>query len=121
MLLQLFWLAPLAVNRAEREITVGHERSHAEVLGKCERLAVVPFGCSALGGIATKRDLAEKPQHPRFVAAFFVEAGETQRALGKRGRFLYSGGEKAGLAQPGDRERMASHQSLGEVLLDRRL
>ena len=56
-------LLPLAcpgVQRAEAEVTVRLERTHAQLLGQGEGLAVVGFGGSTSGGVA-RVELAEEP------------------------------------------------------------
>ena len=76
-------LAYLGIQRAEAEVAVGLERAHAEFLGQGKGLAVVGLCLFDLWGIAPRRNVAEKAQGIRLVAAFLVLTGERQRPLGE--------------------------------------
>ena len=58
---RLLLLACPGVQSAEAEVTVGLERTHAQLLGQGEGMAVV--GCSGfdLWGIVARMELAEEP------------------------------------------------------------
>ena len=58
---RLLMLACLDVQRTEAEVAVRLERSHTEILGQGEGLAVVGFSGFDLWGIVTRVDLAEEP------------------------------------------------------------
>ena len=84
-------LLPLAcpgVQRAEAEVTVRLERTHAERFGQGEGLTVVVFGLVCLRGIAMQCNIAEKAQCPRLGAPFLVGTGELQSSPGMDRRFL---------------------------------
>ena len=66
-------------------------------------------------------NLSKKPQHPGFVTPFFVIARELQCAPGALAGLVELAGEEVSLAQPGHRQRMASHDSFGGVRFDGRL
>ena len=73
----------------EAKVAVGLKRTHAELVGQGERLAVVISGLLAFWRFASRRNLAEEVQGMRLVTAFLVRTGERQRPLGKGLRLLH--------------------------------
>jgi hypothetical protein len=57
--LRLLVAVDLAVQRAEAEVAVGHERTHAQLVGEGERLSVVVF---RVFGAAYRPDLTREAQ-----------------------------------------------------------
>jgi hypothetical protein len=93
-------LADLDVQNAEAEVTVRLERTHAELLGQGEGLAVVGFSGFDLWGIAVRMELAEEPQGVGFVAPLLMGPGELQDALRLGVRLVQPASQQIRFAEP---------------------
>jgi hypothetical protein len=71
---------------------VRHQRTHAECLGKRERLSVVFCGWGNFQGLTTDSNVTEEAQGIRLRAAFLVLMGERQGTFGKSQRILQVAG-----------------------------
>src|SRR5262245_50941024 len=80
--------AHAAIQGAETEVAVGLERTHAQLIGQGEGLAVVFSNLLAHRGLAPHRNVTEEVQSIRLVATFVVRTDMRQRPLGKDLRLL---------------------------------
>jgi hypothetical protein len=110
----LFRLLPLArapVELAEAEVAVGDERTHPELLGERERVAVVSL--SFLRGIAAGGDLPKEPEGPHLPAALTALMGKGQGSPGECESVPEPVGEDVRLAQVRQEERLVNYESHG--------
>lgn len=69
-------LTSRGVQGAEAEVTVGLERTHAEILGQGKGLAVVGFSRLDIRGVAMNGDAAEQSPGIRLVALLLLGLGD---------------------------------------------
>ncbi len=62
--------AELGVEGAEAAVTVGHQRSHPQLFGQREGLAVVALSPLGIWGLSVRGDLSEESEGPRMMASF---------------------------------------------------
>ena len=84
---------------------MGLERSHAELLGQGEGLAVVECSRRSVRGVAMCGDLAQESESPRLATAFLVLTAERQGAPSESARLGAAADEQIDLAQAGEGER----------------
>jgi hypothetical protein len=112
-------LSYLDVQRAETEVAVRLEWTHAEILGQGEGLAVVGFGLFNLWRLASRRNVVEEAQGIRLVAAFLMCAGERQHPLGEGVRLFQAASQQIRLPQGETTERLEVYASCRSTLLQR--
>ena len=121
MRLSLRMMSNSSVEGAELTVAVGHEGAHAERLGQHSGLVVVGFRLLDLAAVRTRGDLAEEPERPRLVPAFFVGAGEVDGLPGEPAGIGEASHPKVALAEPGTPEGLAGSDPQSRGLLERRL
>jgi hypothetical protein len=80
---------------------VGHERTHAKLLGQGEGLAVVGCGLLVLQRLAPRRNVTEEAQSICLIASFLALADQCQRSLGAGLRLLQAVSQQLHLPQGG--------------------
>jgi hypothetical protein len=98
---------------------VGHERAHAELLGKGKCLTVRGGSRVDVRGSTMRSDVAEEAQGICLVAAFLVRTGERQRALGKGLRLLQVTSQQMCLTQGKTTGRLKAYHFYGGGLFHR--
>ena len=107
---------PSAVEPAEAEVAVGHERAHLELGGQGHRLIVVRRGRRHVGAGMVRGDVAEQAEGPRLVAAFTAPASERHGAVGAGTGVLDLVREQIRLAELLDAERVVHSDPLGFIV-----
>src|SRR5215831_17570092 len=87
------------VQGAEPPVAVGLERTHAQLLGQGESLAVVGFGRRSIGGLALGRNVAEEVHGTRLKNSSLAGAGTFEDTLGEHARLLEAAGVQMCLTQ----------------------
>src|SRR5262249_50894093 len=101
----------LAIQCAEAEIAMGCERTHAQLVGQGEGLAVVRFSLLASRGIAVPGDIAEDVQGMGFPSSCPVGTGQLEGTPGALECLLPAAGEQIALAHIGHEERLVGQES----------
>jgi hypothetical protein len=76
----LFPPAKPGTQHTETEVTVGLERTHAELLSKCHSLLVSILRLFDLRGLLMYMDFAEQPKSPGLVPALLTLTAQSERA-----------------------------------------
>src|SRR5207247_4160636 len=107
MFLGLLSFSSSPVQFAQANVAVCHKRTHAELFGEGESLAIVVFRLPDIKGIFMRHDLAEEPKSVRLVSSLFVLTGETQGALCGGTGIRFPPGQQIRFAQPDGPQRLA--------------
>src|SRR5439155_3503756 len=100
MFLGLLSFSSSPVQFAQANVAVCHKRTHAELFGEGESLAIVVFRLPDIKGIFARCDLAKEPKSVRLVSSLFVLTGETQGALCGGTGIRFPPGQQIRFAQP---------------------
>ena len=99
----------LGIQRAQAEVAVGHERTHAEFLRQGEGLPVVMCGRLDLRGVLMGGDLPEESQGPCLVSPLLMVTGEDEGTPSELDRLLHAAGQQIGLTRIAYPQRMTAH------------
>ena len=113
--------AGLAVQPAQPEVAVGHERAHAQFLGQGQGLLVVGFGLRDIGGIGVGLDDAKLVQRERLVPAFLLLPGQVERLACMLPGLLAASRQTTDLAEPCDPVGMTLQRARADTFADRLL
>ena len=113
--------AHAAIQGAEAEVAVGHERAHAELLGQGQGLLVVGCGLLSIEGVGVGLDGAQLVERMRLAPTFLLLPGQIERLAGVLPGLLTTSRKTTDLAEPGDPVGMTIQHAHADTFADRLL
>src|SRR6266850_8488161 len=103
--LRFLALACAGVKVAKPEVTVGDERTHAQLLGKCQAGGVLLFSDLGIKWVAARHGLGEDSEPRRLVCALLVLSRQIDRAASVNKSLVGAAGQEIRLCQTTDANR----------------